>query len=112
VLLAKRPAVFEVVNDLDGDLMTFWRILREQPDDLARVCAMTPHSRAEYQAAWPIPDDVSDLERARLVWVKLSQGRGGGSAVDGLALPREPCRPGVVDAADAPRLRPPDGRRG
>ncbi len=77
VLLAKRPSVFEVVNDLDRDLMTFWRVLREQPDDLARVCSLTPHSRAEYNACWPLPADVTDLERARLVWVKLSQGRGG-----------------------------------
>ena len=78
VLLAKARLPFEVVNDLDGDLMGFWRVLRERPDELARVCLLTPHSRAEYAASWPIPDDVTDpLERARLVWVKLSQGRGG-----------------------------------
>lgn len=77
VLLAKRRSLLEVANDLDGDLMTFWRILRDRPHDLARVCRLTPHSRAEYLDAWPIPDDVDDLERARLVWVKLSQSRGG-----------------------------------
>jgi len=78
VLLAKRPAPFEVVNDLDGDLMTFWRVLRDQGDELARVCSLTPHARAECAAAWPIPDDLTDdVERARRVWVKLSQGRGG-----------------------------------
>ena len=38
VLLAKEPAPLEVVNDLNGDLVTFWRILRDQPDDLERVC--------------------------------------------------------------------------
>lgn len=79
VLLAKppRPGRFETVNDLDQDLMTFWRVLREQPDDLERVCALTPHSRAEYAACWPITEPVDDLERARRVWVKLAQGRGG-----------------------------------
>jgi DNA adenine methylase len=77
VLMAKAPAPFECVNDLDGDLMTFWRVLRDHPQDLERVCALTPHSRAEYKACWPIVDEVSDLERARRVWVKLSQGRGG-----------------------------------
>ncbi|MEU7980540.1 DNA adenine methylase [Micromonospora sp. NPDC049081] len=75
VLLAKAPSRHETVNDLDGDLMTFWRVLRDQPDDLARVCALTPHSRAEYAAAYEPAD--ADLERARRIWVQLSQSRAG-----------------------------------
>lgn len=73
VLLAKPPRAgrFETVNDLDQDLMTFWRVLREHPRDLERVCALSPHSRAEYAACWPITEEVDDLERARRVWVKL-----------------------------------------
>lgn len=78
VLMAKPPSRrFETVNDLDQDLMTFWRVLRQQPQDLERVCALTPHSRAEYAACWPIVEDIDDLERARRVWIKLAQGRGG-----------------------------------
>lgn len=84
VLLAKPPAVHETVNDLDGDLMTFWRVLRDEPEALARVCQLTPHGRAEQAAAaeWlnsaaadrePLPV----LEVARRVWVALSQGRAG-----------------------------------
>lgn len=53
VLLAKMPAPFEVVNDIDQDLVTFWRVLRDQPEDLTRVCSLTPHSRVECAAAWP-----------------------------------------------------------
>jgi DNA adenine methylase len=77
VLLAKPPMGHnhETVNDLDGALMTFWRVLRDRPDDLARVCALTPHSRAEQQAAYEPTDD--DLEMARRVWIQLSQGRAG-----------------------------------
>lgn len=75
VLLAKQPSAMETVNDLDGDLMTFWRVLREQPADLARVCALTPHARAEQAAAYEPAAD--DLERARRVWVQLTQGRAG-----------------------------------
>ncbi len=75
VLLAKAPALFETVNDLDGHLMTFWRVLRDQPEDLWRVCALTPHARAEHQAAYDL-DGLDDLERARRVWVALTQGRG------------------------------------
>jgi len=77
VLLAKRPSAMETVNDLDGHLMTFWRVLREQPTDLARVCALTPHARAEQHASYEGLDDCDDLETARRVWVQLTQGRAG-----------------------------------
>ncbi|MDQ3785783.1 MAG: DNA adenine methylase [Actinomycetota bacterium] len=77
VLLAKPRSRMETVNDLDGDLMTFWRVLRDQPADLARVCALTPHSRAEHLEAYALDDAPDDLERARRVWVLLTQGRGG-----------------------------------
>ncbi|MGW1246960.1 DNA adenine methylase [Streptomyces sp. NPDC002535] len=75
VLLAKRPSPMETVNDLDGDLMNFWRVLRDRPDDLIRVCALTPHSRAEMLAAHEPTED--ELEQARRVWVRLSQSLGG-----------------------------------
>lgn len=74
VLLAKQPAKIETVNDLDEELVTFWRVLRDRPEDLARVCALTPHSRVENQVA-DTCGDVEELERARRIWVKLSQGR-------------------------------------
>lgn len=82
VLLAKAPSRMETVNDLDSDLQAFWRALRDQPDELQRVCALTPHSRAEYATCvqWvmdPVREEVSDLERARRVWVDITQGRGG-----------------------------------
>lgn len=75
VLLAKAPSPHETVNDLDGALMTFWRMVRDQPEQLERLCALTPHSRAEHQAAYEPAD--SDLETARRVWVQLTQGRAG-----------------------------------
>lgn len=77
VLLAKPRSRMETVNDLDGDLMTFWRVLRDQPDELEAAMHLTPHSRAEHAAAYDLEASRSDLERARRVWVLLSQGRGG-----------------------------------
>lgn len=75
VLLAKHPSRMETVNDLDQDLVAFWRVLRDRPADLERVCALTPHSRAEHAAAYK--PAVDELEQARRVWVKLTQGRAG-----------------------------------
>jgi DNA adenine methylase len=76
VLFAKQPSVHETVNDLDQALVTFWRVLRERPDELARACALTPHSRVEYDQAVPL-DAIDDVELARQIFVKLTQGRSG-----------------------------------
>lgn len=74
VLLAKAPSRAETVNDLDGDLMAFWRVLRDRPVDLERVCALTPHARLELAVAADL--DVDDaLERDRRVFVRLTQSR-------------------------------------
>lgn len=77
VLLAKRPSGMETVSDLDGALVTFWRMLRDRPADLARVCALTPHSLAEFRDAEDVDATGDDLEVARRIWVRLTQGRGG-----------------------------------
>jgi DNA adenine methylase len=75
VLMAKPPVPHETVNDLDQELINFWRILRDRSDELERACALTPHSRAEHLAAYEPTDDP--VERARRVWVQLTQGRAG-----------------------------------
>lgn len=73
ILLAKPDSAAETVNDADGELVNFWRVLRDQPDDLIRMCLLTPHSRTEYYRALDAtPSDP--LEAARTTWVKLTQG--------------------------------------
>ncbi|MFT4281206.1 DNA adenine methylase [Microbacterium sp.] len=74
VLLAKAPAPTEIVNDLDHRLVTFWRVLRDRPEELIRAAALTPHSRVELAQAQSL-DASDELELARQVWVLLTQGR-------------------------------------
>lgn len=74
VLLAKAPSRAETVNDLDGDLVTFWRVLRDRPEELEVVCSLTPHSRAELALASNL-NVADELERARRVFVRLTQSR-------------------------------------
>lgn len=76
VLLAKDPSPMETVNDLDGALVTFWRVLRDRPHELARAAALTPHARAEHAGSYDL-DLSDDVEVARRVWVQLTQGRTG-----------------------------------
>lgn len=77
VLLAKPVSMIETVNDLDQAIVTFWRVLRDRPDDLIRACALTPHARAEYDLIVNRIDLADDLETARRVWAKLTQARSG-----------------------------------
>lgn len=79
VLLAKDPTRYETVNDIDGDLMTFWRVLRDRPSELARACALTPHARAEHSTSYERVALAAgdEIELARLVFVQLTQGRAG-----------------------------------
>jgi DNA adenine methylase len=77
VLLAKRPSPVETVNDLDDALMTFWRVLRDRHEDLERVAALTPHARGELELVrGQLVMEGDDLETARRVLVRLTQGRG------------------------------------
>lgn len=77
VLLAKPKAKVETVNDLDQHLVTFWRVLRDHPDDLMRACTLTPHARAELDLCRQPMAGLDDLEIARRVWSQLAQGRSG-----------------------------------
>lgn len=76
VLLAKPRSRHEIVNDLDGALVAFWRCLRDRPEDLERVCALTPYSRAEFEAADLTTDGLDDLELARRFFVRVTQSFG------------------------------------
>ena len=72
VLFVKAPATHEIVNDVDNSIVSFFRVLRERPEDLARVCRLTPHARTEYLSA-DLEVEVDDLERARRFWIRVNQ---------------------------------------
>lgn len=74
VLLAKPRARLEVYNDLDGDMVTLFRVLRNQPADLAAAIALTPFAREEHEVAYT--DAPTDLERARRVLIRSHFGHG------------------------------------
>lgn len=78
VLLAKAPSTMETVNDLDGHLVNFWRVVRDQPDELVSLIDATPHSRADFTTSLDLDEPgLSDVERARRVFSRIVQGRMG-----------------------------------
>ncbi len=70
----KEPSLIEVLNDSNGDLINFFRVLRDRPWELVARLLWQPYSRAASRAA-VIEGDP--LERAA-VWFFLKQGSFGG----------------------------------
>jgi DNA adenine methylase len=78
VLLNRAPAPVETYNDIDGAVVNFFRVLRESPDELTRLIALTPFSREEFHDAVTAAEaDVPPLERARRFYVRARQARTG-----------------------------------
>lgn len=75
VLLRKSRARVEVYNDINGDVVNFFEVLRDRGHELATAIALTPYSRREYEASFVRCEDV--LERARRTCIRSWQGRGG-----------------------------------
>ena len=75
VLFNKPPSAIETVNDIDGDIVNFFKILRECPDELAADIAMTPYSREVFNDAHE-NRGVSDYERAYKFAIRSKMGHG------------------------------------
>lgn len=75
VLLMKSPSAYEVYNDLDSEVVNFFKVLREQPERFLTQVKLTPWSREETTKAFERTDDP--LESARRFFVRAWQTRHG-----------------------------------
>lgn len=76
VLLQKPRSPLETYNDLDGNVVNFFRVLRDQPGELIRKIQLTPWARAEYELSTEPCDN--EVEAARRYWVSLWMSMQGG----------------------------------
>lgn len=78
VLLNREPSPVETYNDIDGELVNFFRVLRDHTDELVKAIALTPFSREEfYRAIHTNGEPLSDVERARRFFIRARQARTG-----------------------------------
>lgn len=78
VLLNRQPSPVETYNDIDGEVVNFFRVLRDRQEDLIRAIGLTPFSREELRiAVTESIEDLSELERARRFFVRARQVRTG-----------------------------------
>lgn len=83
VLLKKKPSAAEVYNDLDGDVVNLFRVLRNPVESQALIeaCALTPYARDEFISAYDMCDDP--IEQARRLIVRATMGFGSAGATKG-----------------------------
>lgn len=87
VLLNREPSEIETYNDLDNNVVNFFRVLRERPEDLLRLIYLTPYSREERRDAYEALQETSEeyIERARQFYVVAKQTRSGLAQVSSTA---------------------------
>lgn len=83
VLLQKPRSHGEVYNDLDGDVVNFFRVLRdpEQRSRLQELLTLTPYARDEFDLSW-MPT-LDPIEQARRLVIRAQMGFGSAGATKG-----------------------------
>lgn len=76
VFFCKKPAKIETINDLDGNVVNYFRMVREHPEELAQLLLKTSYARDEYEAAYIKNENDSDIEKARKFAVRCEMGFG------------------------------------
>jgi DNA adenine methylase len=76
VLVRKSRSYAEVYNDLDGEVVNVFRVLRDrmQATELERLLRLTPFGREEFNASYKLSDDP--IESARRTMIRSYMGFG------------------------------------
>ncbi len=78
VLFGKPPSPIEVLNDIDEELINFFRVVKRQPEELIKSFDLDLVSRGEFQRLADIePRSLSEVERAHRFYYLIMAGWGG-----------------------------------
>jgi DNA adenine methylase len=78
VLFGKPPSDVEVLNDIDQDLVNFFRVVKEKPEELIASFEWELVSRAEFtRLAKLSPNELTDIQRAHRFYYLIMAGWGG-----------------------------------
>lgn len=75
VLIQKPPSAVEFYNDLNSDVVTLFRVLRNRPDDLIRAIDLTPYAYTEYKKSFD--SCLDEVECARRTYIRYWMNMGG-----------------------------------
>lgn len=77
ILLNRNSSPVETYNDIDGEVVNFFRVLREEKERLIEMISLTPFSREEFAIACELDPNITQIERARRFYVRARQVRTG-----------------------------------
>lgn len=64
VFFNKPPSKVETINDIDGNVVNLFKVIREKPEELAALIELTPWARDEYYAScFKSGNDLEDARR-------------------------------------------------
>lgn len=75
VIFNKQPSAIETVNDIDGEIVNFFRVLKEDADKLADAIAFTPYARDVFDDAHE-NRGTSDFDKALRFAIRSRMGHG------------------------------------
>ena len=75
VFFNKTPSAIETINDLDGDIVNFFRVLKERPAELAEAISLTPYAREVFDDAHENRGD-DEFDRAFRFAIRSRMGHG------------------------------------
>lgn len=78
VLFGKPPSDVEVINDIDQEVVTFFRVVKEKPQELIASFEWELVSRTEFQRLANLePSQLTDVQRAHRFYYLIMAGWGG-----------------------------------
>lgn len=85
IFFAKEKSKVEIINDTNGEVINFYRVIKSKFSALEKEVDFTLHSRQHYNEASQIyknPKKYSDVKRAWAFWIVTNQGYS--ANIDGL----------------------------
>jgi DNA adenine methylase len=81
IFFAKEPSKAECINDINGFVINFYKVLKQNYNELKKMLDITLHSRQQYNEAKNIYDnsnEYNDIQKAWAFWVLSQEAYGNG----------------------------------
>jgi DNA adenine methylase len=65
VFFTKTPSHIETINDINGDVVNYFKVIRNNSEELSRLINLTPWAREEYSNSYERNNNDTEVERAR-----------------------------------------------
>lgn len=75
VFFNKKPSNIETINDIDGNVVNFFKMVRDNLDELVYKIQMTPYARAEYERSYT-GLGKTDIDKAVEFCIKINMSHG------------------------------------